>query len=128
MGVSVAVGLAVLVGGAVAVRLGLAVAVRVGRAVGVGVRLGVALGVGLAVAVVVDATIVRSLLVPATMSLMGRWNWWAPRPLRRLHARFGLAESSGPSSGRPQPRSAMQRTVVDPPDLAGVTRPSLIDN
>ena len=50
------------------------------------------LGVGLAVAVIVDATVVRMLLVPATMTLMGRWNWWAPTPLRRLHDRFGLGE------------------------------------
>ena len=50
------------------------------------------LGVGLALAVIVDATIVRSLLVPATMKLLGEWNWWAPAPLRRLHSRFGLAE------------------------------------
>ncbi len=50
------------------------------------------LGVGLALAVIVDATIVRSLLVPATMKLLGEWNWWAPAPLRRLHERFGLSE------------------------------------
>jgi putative drug exporter of the RND superfamily len=50
------------------------------------------LGVGMAVAVIVDATIVRTLLVPATMTLMGRWNWWSPAPLRRLHTRFGLRE------------------------------------
>ena len=50
------------------------------------------LGVGLAVAVIVDATIVRSLLVPATMRLLGDRNWWAPAPLRRLHDRFGLHE------------------------------------
>ncbi|SNS60474.1 putative drug exporter of the RND superfamily [Geodermatophilus pulveris] len=47
-------------------------------------------GLGLALAVAVDATLVRLLLVPAAMSLMGRWNWWAPRPLRRVHARWGL--------------------------------------
>jgi RND superfamily putative drug exporter len=51
------------------------------------------LGVGMAVAVIVDATIVRTLLVPATMTLMGRRNWWAPAPLRRLHRRFGLDET-----------------------------------
>ena len=51
------------------------------------------LGVGMAVAVIVDVTIVRTLLVPATMTLMGRWNWWAPAPLRRLHGRFGLDET-----------------------------------
>ena len=50
------------------------------------------LGIGLALAVIVDATIVRSLLVPATMKLLGEWNWWAPAPLRRLHDRFGLSE------------------------------------
>jgi RND superfamily putative drug exporter len=46
------------------------------------------IGLGLAVAVAIDATIVRCLLVPATMTLLGRWNWWAPGPLKRLHARF----------------------------------------
>jgi RND superfamily putative drug exporter len=49
-------------------------------------------GLGMAIAVVLDATVVRMLLVPATMKLMGRWNWWAPPSLRRLHDRFGLAE------------------------------------
>jgi RND superfamily putative drug exporter len=47
-------------------------------------------GVALAAAVAIDATLVRMLLVPATMTLLGEWNWWAPQPLRRLHARFGL--------------------------------------
>jgi hypothetical protein len=42
-------------------------------------------GVALAVAVAIDATLVRMLLVPATMTLLGEWNWWAPVPLRRLH-------------------------------------------
>jgi uncharacterized membrane protein YdfJ with MMPL/SSD domain len=49
-------------------------------------------GFGQAVAVAVDASIVRALLVPAMMRLLGDWNWWAPRPLRRLHERLGLAE------------------------------------
>jgi RND superfamily putative drug exporter len=47
-------------------------------------------GFFLATAVLIDATLVRMLLVPATMTLLGRYNWWAPRSLRRLHARFGL--------------------------------------
>ncbi|MDM7853425.1 MMPL family transporter [Cellulomonas alba] len=47
-------------------------------------------GFALAVAVTVDATVVRLLLVPATMTLLGRWNWWAPAPLRRLHERWHL--------------------------------------
>ena len=48
------------------------------------------LGVGTVVAIAVDAALVRTLLVPATMRLLGRWNWWAPRPLARLYARFGM--------------------------------------
>jgi RND superfamily putative drug exporter len=51
-------------------------------------------GIGLFVAVLVDATIVRCLLVPATMTVLGKRNWWAPKPLRRLHARFGLREGA----------------------------------
>ena len=51
------------------------------------------LGLGTALAVMIDATIIRALLVPSLMALLGRWNWWAPAPLRRLHARFGLEET-----------------------------------
>jgi putative drug exporter of the RND superfamily len=58
-------------------------------------------GLGMAIAVVLDATVVRMLLVPATMKLMGRWNWWAPPALRRLHDRFGLAEQRPPAPARP---------------------------
>lgn len=47
-------------------------------------------GLGLTLAVLMDATLVRMVLVPAFMQLMGRWNWWAPRPLARLHERIGL--------------------------------------
>jgi RND superfamily putative drug exporter len=50
------------------------------------------LGVGVPLAVAIDATIVRALLVPALMGRLGEWTWWAPRPLRRLHARIGLGE------------------------------------
>jgi RND superfamily putative drug exporter len=52
------------------------------------------IGIGLFVAVLVDATLVRCLLVPSVMTLMGRANWWAPAPLRGLHRRFGLREES----------------------------------
>jgi RND superfamily putative drug exporter len=52
------------------------------------------IGIGLFAAVLVDATLVRCLLVPSVMTLMGRANWWAPGPLRRLHGRFGLREES----------------------------------
>lgn len=50
------------------------------------------LGVGVTVAILLDATIVRLLLVPAFMRIAGRANWWAPVPLQRLHARFGLLD------------------------------------
>jgi uncharacterized membrane protein YdfJ with MMPL/SSD domain len=52
------------------------------------------LGVGTALAVLIDATIVRALLVPSLMQLLGDRNWWAPRPLARLHRRIGLSESA----------------------------------
>jgi trehalose monomycolate/heme transporter len=52
------------------------------------------MGVGMIVALIVDATVVRILLVPATMRLLGRANWWAPRPLRRLYARYGIKEET----------------------------------
>jgi RND superfamily putative drug exporter len=49
-------------------------------------------GIGLALAVLVDATLVRMLLVPATMRLLGDYNWWAPRPLKAIHNKLGLSE------------------------------------
>jgi RND superfamily putative drug exporter len=51
------------------------------------------MGLGTALAVLIDATIVRALLVPSLMALLGRWNWWAPAPLRRLHDRFGISDA-----------------------------------
>ncbi len=54
------------------------------------------LGLGTAAAVALDATLVRALLVPSLMALLGEWNWWAPAPLRRLHARLGVAEARAP--------------------------------
>lgn len=50
-------------------------------------------GVGTAAAVIIDSTIVRALLVPSLMALLGEANWWSPRPLRRLHNRIGLSEA-----------------------------------
>jgi RND superfamily putative drug exporter len=49
-------------------------------------------GIGLTLAVLMDAFLVRGTLVPAFMRLAGEWNWWAPGPLRRLHARIGISE------------------------------------
>jgi RND superfamily putative drug exporter len=48
------------------------------------------LGLGLAIAVLVDAFVVRATLTPALLALAGRFNWWAPRPLRRVHLRWGV--------------------------------------
>ena len=52
-------------------------------------------GIGTALAVLLDATIIRALLVPSLMELLGEWNWWAPKPLRRLHDRIGIDETAG---------------------------------
>ncbi|MFF3620368.1 MMPL family transporter [Streptomyces sp. NPDC002467] len=62
------------------------------------------LGLGIALAVLMDAMVVRSLLVPAVMKLTGKATWWAPGPLRRLHERFGLSE------GEPVARPALPET------------------
>jgi RND superfamily putative drug exporter len=59
------------------------------------------MGIGLALAVIIDATLVRAALVPAFMRITGRFNWWAPGPLRRLHARIGLAEDRQPAPETP---------------------------
>jgi trehalose monomycolate/heme transporter len=54
------------------------------------------IGIGMIVAIVVDATLVRALLVPATMRLLGRWNWWAPGPLAKVYRRYGIRETPAP--------------------------------
>lgn len=75
-------------------------------------------GVGTALAVLIDATIIRALLVPALMALLGEWNWWAPGPLRRLHDRFGISEGddeldavSPPGSPAPPPDAPLPAAV-----------------
>jgi RND superfamily putative drug exporter len=76
-----------------------------------------ALGLAMSIAVLVDATLVRCLLVPATMTLLGRANWWAPEPLRRFHNRFGLREV---------PETAMSRVpsqLVSASDPRSFNRP-----
>jgi RND superfamily putative drug exporter len=74
-------------------------------------------GLGLAIAVAVDATLVRMLLVPAVMTLMGRANWWAPAPLRRLRERFGLVETPEVTAGGTPP-STRRPTLVGAPEPA----------
>jgi len=62
------------------------------------------IGLGVAVGVLVDAFVVRGLLVPSLLALGGRWTWWSPAPLRRLHARIGISEAPSRASKRsPQP-------------------------
>jgi RND superfamily putative drug exporter len=51
------------------------------------------IAVGQAVGVLIDATIVRALLVPSLMRLFGEWNWWAPAPLKRIQRRYGFQEA-----------------------------------
>jgi uncharacterized membrane protein YdfJ with MMPL/SSD domain len=63
------------------------------------------LGVGTALAVLIDASLIRALLVPSLMELLGEWNWWAPRPLRRLHHRFGLSDTGDRSIVQPASRA-----------------------
>ncbi|WP_204163476.1 MMPL family transporter [Nocardioides gilvus] len=60
-------------------------------------------GFALAVAVLIDATLVRMIIVPATMTMLGRWNWWAPRWMKRVHARWGVSEHGSPVAPVPEP-------------------------
>jgi putative drug exporter of the RND superfamily len=73
------------------------------------------MGLALAIAVAVDATLVRCVLVPATMTLLGRANWWAPGPLRRLHRRFGLHENPVHIDRSASARAAAHPAVPRPP-------------
>jgi uncharacterized membrane protein YdfJ with MMPL/SSD domain len=68
------------------------------------------LGLGTALAVLIDAFVVRALLVPSLMEMLGSWNWWAPKPLRRLYDRIGLHEN-----GRPR-RELPSRRAPNPPE------------
>jgi putative drug exporter of the RND superfamily len=71
-------------------------------------------GLGMAIAVVLDATVVRMLLVPATMKLMGRWNWWAPAAMRSAHERFGLLEAPPFPADGVRPPGAAQPAAIGP--------------
>ncbi|MEU1100615.1 MMPL family transporter [Streptomyces tibetensis] len=74
------------------------------------------LGLGIALAVLMDAMIVRSLLVPAVMRLTGRATWWAPRPLRRFHERFGLTEGEPAPAGEGKPAGERNPAEEGEPD------------
>src|SRR5262245_41037462 len=79
------------------------VAVFASFGLGSGTVLIKALGLGLAIAITVDATIVRAVVVPAVMRLLGDLNWWAPGPLARLQRRLALGESA---NGEAKPQAA----------------------
>ena len=70
-------------------------------------------GIGTALAVLIDASIIRALLVPSLMELLGKWNWWAPAPLRRLHERFGISESTTGRSTVSRERQALAKARLD---------------
>jgi RND superfamily putative drug exporter len=65
-------------------------------------------GLATALAILLDATLVRGILVPAFMRVAGRANWWAPAPLRRLHTRIGLSEAHPAAAPVPVPRTGQE--------------------
>lgn len=70
------------------------------------------IGIGMTVAIFVDATLVRMVLVPATMRILGDANWWAPRPLRRFYATYGIRESGNVPAAPAGTAAAAERTTV----------------
>jgi RND superfamily putative drug exporter len=63
-------------------------------------------GIGTGLAILIDATLIRAVLVPAFMRLAGNANWWSPAPLRRLHGRLGLQDAApAPGPATPVPES-----------------------
>lgn len=76
------------------------------------------LGVGMLVALAIDATVVRALLVPATMALLGRWNWWAPAPLARWWERHGFREG-GSAAPAVDTAGGGETGVTVPPVVTG---------
>jgi RND superfamily putative drug exporter len=81
------------------------------------------LGVGMIVALIVDATVVRIMLVPATMRLLGRANWWAPGPLRRLYSRYGISEAEQDTSTPVLPPNGSKAPTTTIEALEGASEP-----
>jgi uncharacterized membrane protein YdfJ with MMPL/SSD domain len=69
------------------------------------------IGVGMVIAIIIDATVVRAMLVPATMRLLGEWNWWVPAPLARFWARHGIRETE-PVVSLPEQSQAAREPVA----------------
>jgi RND superfamily putative drug exporter len=82
--------------GAVVTAAAILLAVAIGAFITSSISFIQQIGVATAVGVLIDAFVVRALLVPALMGLLGSWNWWSPAPLRRLHDRIGVSEEAPP--------------------------------
>ena len=80
--------------GAVVTAAAILLAVAIGSFVTSSISFIQQIGIATAAGVLIDAFVVRALLVPALMALLGRWNWWSPRFLARLHGRIGLGEGA----------------------------------
>jgi putative drug exporter of the RND superfamily len=78
-------------------------------------------GLGLTLAVLADATLVRMMLVPSFMHLMGRFNWWAPKPLARLHERIGFSESGTPKATEPVAKTPDAAETIEADEPATTT-------
>lgn len=83
--------------GAVVTAAAILLAVAIGAFITSSISFIQQIGVATATGVLIDAFVVRALLVPSLMALLGRWNWWSPRPLARLHDRIGLREGAVPA-------------------------------
>jgi len=79
-------------------------------------------GVGLTLAVLADATLVRMVLVPAFMHMLGQWSWWAPKPLVWLHERFGISEAHDDVTSSTIPVHSTGRHRRDDDDHAAFAR------
>jgi RND superfamily putative drug exporter len=69
-------------------------------------------GLGTGLAILIDATLIRGVLVPAGMRLLGRAAWWAPRPLRKLHDKIGLSESVPPEPTKPVEATTREKQPI----------------
>ena len=83
--------------GAVVTAAAILLAVAIGAFITSSISFIQQIGVATATGVLIDAFVVRALLVPSLMGLLGRWNWWSPAPLARLHDRIGLSEGGAPA-------------------------------
>lgn len=92
--------------GAVVTAAAILLAVAIGAFVTSSISFIQQIGVATAAGVLLDAFVIRALLVPALTGLLGSWNWWSPAPLRRLHDRIGLSESL--------PEPTVQERVLEP--------------